>query len=168
MSNFWTWGGALVTAGAGSVLQDLMKEVILALEKVQPQISRTLIAAEHHSTRHNTAAARWPPSDALAPNHNVRPVSQTHSAALAALRWPLQHAMVVPAPLHHADWGQDYNMSTIKLKACSDPMGAARLWSAFGNFPHQVSPWPEGYISSRHSQRNPAGKCCMSPFPFQQ
>jgi len=43
----------------------------LTSDEFLTQISRTLSAAEHHSTGHNTAAAQWPPPkppDALAPH----------------------------------------------------------------------------------------------------
>ncbi len=72
----------------------------------------------------------WPLTD------NVRPVSRTHSAPLAALQWPLHHPMVVPAPLHHADWGQDYKMSTNHpAEGLQRPHGGCPPVVCFWDFP---------------------------------
>ncbi len=82
----------------------------------------------------------WPLTD------NVRPVSQTHSAPLAALRCPYT---ILWWSLHHFTL-QIGDKTTRCLPAswrgCSDPMGAARLCLLLGFSPTRCHGGPRGTI----------------------
>jgi hypothetical protein len=67
------------------------------------QFSKTLSAAEHPSTRHNTANARRRSCPTTCPRTNgVHEVGRPCTAASTALRWPLRHPSPLPAPFHAA------------------------------------------------------------------
>jgi hypothetical protein len=67
------------------------------------QFSKTLSAAEHPSTRHNTANARRRSCPTTCPRTNgVHEVGRPCTAASTALRWPLRHPSPLLASFHAA------------------------------------------------------------------
>jgi hypothetical protein len=134
------------------------------------QFSKTLSAAEHPSTRHNTAVAhRLPPQlpDDLTRlpkvfvrrDDHVPPLQQLYVGVYAVLRRSLYHFT-----LRIGD--KEDKVPTLRLKPCTAPLrrwrsqgsGAARSpLSASGIFPRRWPQRPAGYVSPCSNQQNRAG-----------
>jgi hypothetical protein len=135
------------------------------------QFSKTLSAAEHTSTRHNTAAGRRPPPQlpddlARAPtmfmrrDGHVPPLQPLYDGPYAVIHRSLHHFTL---PIGD----KEDKVSTLRLKPCTDPTAPPaqpRIRdrpppSAPGIFPRQGLRRPTGYISPHSNQQNRTGNC---------
>jgi hypothetical protein len=105
------------------------------------QFSKTLSAAEHSATRHNTAAARWPPQLpddlARAPTMFVRrvghvpPLQPLYDGPYTVIRCSLHHST-----LRIGD--REVKVSTLRLIPCTDPTAPPTLPMVRGCSPAAV------------------------------
>jgi hypothetical protein len=131
------------------------------------QFSKTLSAAEHSATRHNTAAARWPPPQlpadlARAPSvfvrrdGHVQPLQPLYDGPYTVLRRSLHHFT-----LRITD--REDKVSTLRLKPCTDLTAPPAQPRVGGRLPAPVRfrdfppPGAAGYILPHSSQQNRAG-----------
>ena len=121
------------------------------------QFSKTLSAAEHATTRHNTAAARQPPPrlpDDLARatmvfvrrDGHVPPLQPLYDGPYAVIRRSLHHFT-----LRIGD--KVDKVSTLRLKPCTDPAAPPALPRVRGRPPAAV----RSGTSRRQEPRQPAG-----------
>jgi hypothetical protein len=154
---------------------DGSREGAMASEKFLEQFSKTLSAAEHHSTRQNTASARRLRKRCQTPWLTLFVQWEGH-VPLLQLLYDGPYAVLCRS-LHHFTLrigNKEDKVSTHRLNPCTDPtvppakprtrgrQAPSPLPSAFGILPHLAFLQLAGYISPRHMQ----GNCAGNRFPL--